>query len=162
MRFLDLVGQQFAALTVLRRGATKNKGVRWVCRCACGAEHEVDGRHLRGGKTTSCGCIRDRGNQTRFVTHGKAHTAEYRIWRNMRSRCENPNVAAYKNYGGRGITVCAAWVCSFENFYADMGPRPSPELTVERRDNDAGYSPENCYWATRKQQAANKRNTRRD
>jgi hypothetical protein len=160
MRFIDLTGTQYTRLTVLRRGTTKNKGVRWVCLCACGAETEVDGRHLRGGKTTSCGCLRNEGNQTRFVTHGKAHTTEYRIWRNMHSRCENPNVAAYKNYGGRGITVCKRWF-KFERFYADMGPRPSPELTVERRDNDAGYTPANCYWATRKQQAANKRNTKR-
>lgn len=93
-----------------------------------------------------------------LVTHGMRQTKIYTIWRGMRSRCQNPNVAAYPNYGGRGITVCPAWQ-SFENFYRDMGDPPAG-FSLDRVNNDLGYSPENCRWATRKEQSRNQRGLR--
>jgi len=90
--------------------------------------------------------------------HGLVDVPEYRVWGDMRSRCANPRTNHWKNYGGRGITVCERW-CRFENFYADMGPRPSAAHTIERKDNDKGYEPDNCKWATRTTQVRNRRNT---
>ena len=88
------------------------------------------------------------------TTHGMCYTPEYHCWKAMKSRCSNPNIPAYKNYGGRGISVCAWWLHSFENFYADMGPRPDSH-SIERIDNDGNYEPSNCIWADRATQSKN-------
>jgi hypothetical protein len=158
--FIDRTGRVYGRLTVLRRGDnTAGRKARWHCLCLCGKETLVHAGDLQSGATQSCGCVKNRKTGDRARTHGKSGTTTHRVWQNMRSRCENPNVAAYKNYGGRGITVCAAWVCSFENFLADMGERP-PGHSLERRNNEAGYSPENCYWATRAEQARNRRDNK--
>lgn len=93
------------------------------------------------------------------ATHGMYESPEYRVWITMKARCLNPKRSNYKNYGGRGITVCPRWVQSFESFYADMGAKPSPSHTLDRIDNDKNYEPENCRWSTPKEQQNNRRNT---
>lgn len=93
-------------------------------------------------------------------THGMTKTPEYQAWRLMRYRCNSPRMANYRWYGERGIAVCDLWQSSFESFYADMGPRPGPEYSLDRIDNDGNYEPGNCRWATRSEQSSNRRTTR--
>ncbi len=153
--FRDLTGQIFNRLTVVRRGPTKpNWQVTWECACQCGQIVFVGTNYLLHGKVKSCGCWR---REARF-THGLSGTPEYRSWINMIQRATNLNRDPFKWHAGRGISVCERWR-KFENFYADMGPKPSPIHSVERRDNDADYGPDNCYWATPPIQS---RNTRRN
>jgi hypothetical protein len=132
-----------------------------VCLCNCGAKKPVRIDKLLNGTSQSCGCLQ-RDNLT---THGMTATAvrkdshEYWIWNMVVQRCTNNRVKNWMDYGGRGITVCEEWL-KYENFIADMGVRPSIKHSLERRDNEAGYSKSNCYWATRMEQAKNKRNNR--
>ena len=156
---------RFGRLVVLGMtcGDTANDR-RWHCRCDCGGETFTRGYKLNSGTTKSCGCIsREPGrNATHGHSGGGAHSAprasEYRIWSLMKDRCLNPRGSRYKDYGGRGIAVCDRWM-RYENFLADMGRRPSTNHTLERRNNEEGYNPENCLWATPTQQSRNRRNT---
>ena len=163
LRTRDLTGQVFGRLTVLRRSSTAaHARVQWECACACGRTKVAQSSLLLNGHTQSCGCLgeetRGQSNRTHGATRG-GHTPEYRAWTHARQRCENPRDARFPRYGGRGIAVCERW-WSFENFLADMGPRPSSSHSIDRIDNDGNYEPGNCRWATKKQQARNKRNSR--
>lgn len=159
-RVVDLTGKRFGHLLVVRRLPKQpNRPYRWRCKCDCGKTVSVRGDVLRYGFTKSCGCLRvsngiKRGRDS--FKHGDSFTSEYSTWANMKDRCLNPNCQSFKNYGGRGITVCNRWL-QYENFLADMGRKPSPAHSLDRINNDRGYSPSNCRWATQKEQTNNRR-----
>lgn len=157
----NLAGCRFSRLHVLHQeGRTKHGSVKWACECSCGNSTIVAASDLKKGHTVSCGCQRREAAASLHRTHGESkRTPEYRVWSAMKQRVLNPNCNSFKNYGGRGITICQRWV-EYENFLVDMGRRPSPKHTIERRDNDGPYSPDNCYWELKEKQARNKRNTR--
>lgn len=148
----------FGRLRVVSLGpSTKHGKRRWNCVCECGNATLVLGVQLCSGRTASCGCLhRDRMREIN-TTHGMAGTPEYQAWWNMLARCTNPEHDWYSDYGGRGIQVCERWRDSFENFYADMGPRPSPDHSLDRENNDGNYEPGNVRWATKPQQNRNLR-----
>lgn len=135
----------------------------WKFRCDCGGERIAQPSLVRNGNTKSCGCLQSEVRTVNLdqTTHGMSHTPEWRAWSEMKQRCYNENVTRYEQWGGRGITVCDRWRESFENFFADMGQKPSPRHSIDRfPDNDGPYSPINCRWATASQQNYNKRKSR--
>lgn len=153
-RLVDLTGQQYGNLTVIKRAENgANRKAQWVCRCVCGKVVTVRGEHLRSGATSSCGCSKN-------VKHGLSKTRLYTIWLGMIHRCCRPEDKSYSRYGARGITVCAAWkndFLAFQSWALKNGYKDT--LSIERMDNDGNYEPANCCWRDSKEQARNREST---
>lgn len=155
----DISGQQFSYLTVIGRNPvnTNNGKPRWNCVCVCGNNVTIASSNLISGSQKSCGCWRKENMSISRKTHGESKTPEYNAWVSMKKRCYNDTSENYINYGGRGIEVCERWKDSYENFIEDMGHRPTNSHSLERKENNSNYGPDNCVWATPIDQANNRR-----
>jgi hypothetical protein len=157
VRTIDAIGLKYNLLTIISIVPNTNKKSREsrvLCLCDCGKTKIIRFNHIKNNKIRSCGCY----GKTSHITHHMSYSSTYATWHGMKRRCYNNKSNSYSGYGGRGITVCDRWKNSFDNFLKDMGERPEA-LTIDRIDNDKGYSKENCRWATIEQQS---RNTRRN
>lgn len=149
----DFTGHRYGRLVVIAHAGKNRHGHSlWLCKCECGNEKVLNSVAFRHGNTKSCGCLQSE-NRTKHGMHG---SPEYMTWNSMIQRCENPHSKAYNHYGGRGITVCDRWK-DFDNFFQDMGERPSPKYSLDRIDVNGNYEPANCRWTTQQEQVRNTR-----
>lgn len=164
---LDLTGKRFGKLVAIKRGEDELRkdgrhNSTFICQCDCGNIVRVVSSRLKSGNTQSCGCLHKQKTSEINKSHGMRNTRIYGIWCRMKQRCYNPNSIDYKEYGGRGISVAEEWKNSFENFMEwSVISGYSDNLTIDRKDNERGYSPDNCQWVSRSIQSNNKRNNRK-
>lgn len=164
-KIIDLNEQKFGRLTVLKFAKKVKRKTHWLCKCDCGNERVVYSGHLKNGHTQSCGCYMKERSSEANIKHGqnrsKKPTSEYKTWIDIKYRCsENAADNNFKSYYGKGIRVCERWINSFENFFEDMGKKPSPKHSIDRINNDGNYEPSNCKWSTNREQARNKSTNR--
>lgn len=156
-KFVDLTGQRFGKLVVTGQGERTPKGrIMWECLCDCGKRHNVSTCHLKSGAITDCGCGKSKRTTERNLKHGGASSRLYNIWIKMRDRCKNPNSQDWGLYGGKGVKVCQDWDSSFELFREwSLANGYDDTKTIDRRNSDGDYCPDNCRWTTSEVQANN-------
>lgn len=154
----ELSGLKFHKWTVIERSGIINNRFAYLCKCECGVLRRVPGSKLTHGQSKSCGCWRKEFNVEKMTTHGLKGHRLYRIWQGIKNRCLNPNRKDFKYYGGRGIQICDEWLHDFQSFYDwAMENGYSDELSIDRKEVNQNYSPDNCKWSTSKEQCNNRR-----
>ena len=161
-KFIDETGNRFGRLVVLYRVKNRRTSAYWQCQCDCGRNTETSGSHLRTGHSTSCGCIAFEKMKVATTTHGLTKMPIYKVWKEMRARCNRQSHARFNSYGGRGIVVCAKWNMSFEAFLKDVGGDYKSNLQLDRINNNGNYEPGNTRWVDAKTNVRNSRTIKID